>query len=68
MEEQIRSKIQALSNELDSLVKEKEYLFARGQEIDIRMHQLVGAIFELQNLLNPVSQPSENPSVPDHQD
>lgn len=59
MKEKIQQKIQSLSHEAETLVKERESLYQRDKEIEVRLHQLVGAIFELEGLLNQENQPSE---------
>jgi hypothetical protein len=59
MKNLIEQRIQELSNEIQSLAQEREAMKARDEEIEVRMHQLVGAIFELQNLINLENQPSE---------
>jgi hypothetical protein len=55
MEDKIIAKIDSLSKELQSLVEERQLMQKRDQEIEIRWHQLVGSIYELQQLI--VDQP-----------
>lgn len=58
MKHKIAQRIRDLSGELEDLVGERKAINLREQEIDIRTHQLVGAIFELQQLINLDYQPS----------
>lgn len=65
----LNSKIETLRRELESLIGEKEQLHSRDKEIDIRVHQIVGALNELQDILSQVNQPSDDvlPSGNPHQ-
>lgn len=72
MREFITDRISILSNEVEALVNERKAMQVRDLEIETRMHQLVGAIYELQNLLafddnataDPDHQASDAQSVP----
>jgi predicted nucleic acid-binding Zn-ribbon protein len=55
----ISNKIITLSNEIESLMQERQAMQKRDLEVEIRIHQIVGAIYELQQLLNLESQPLE---------
>ena len=58
MKENLELRIFELSQEAQRLSVEKEELQNRANAVDVRIHQLVGAIHELQFLLNQVNQPS----------
>lgn len=64
MKQIIEQRIEELSKEIQSLANEREAMKARDQEIEVRMHQLVGAIFELQSILSLENQPSEKLDQP----
>ena len=51
MKEIIQQRIVALSKEVEALHNEREAMFQRDKEIDVRLHQLVGAIYEMQQLI-----------------
>ena len=51
MKELIESRIAELSQEIQGLHDERQVLFKRDEEIQVRLHQLVGAIFEMQKLI-----------------
>lgn len=51
MKEIIQQRIVALSKEIEALHNEREAMFQRDKEIDVRLHQLVGAIYEMQQLI-----------------
>lgn len=59
MREMISKRISELSRELESLTEERRVLSKRVEDIEVRLHQLVGAIYELQSILTQVDQPSE---------
>ncbi len=59
MRQAIENRLHELMTEIDNLNGEKQALKARDEEIQVRMHQLVGAIYELQQLISLESQPSE---------
>lgn len=52
MKQLIENRIQKLSLEMDDLMREKANINDRLQEVDIRIHQLVGSLYELQLLLS----------------
>ena len=52
----ISQKIETLSNEAKTLIAKKEELQNTMNEIDVRLHQIAGAISELYTLL-PISKP-----------
>ena len=54
MDELINQRIAALSNELEDLMKEREAMQRRDRDIETRTSQLVGAIYELQQLLSSI--------------
>jgi len=60
MKDKIITKINTLSKELESLVQEREQMQKRDQEIEVRLNQLVGAIYELQQL---TADPGHQPLV-----
>lgn len=51
MKELISQRIATLSQEIQALHNEREAMFNRDKEIEIRLHQLVGAIYEMQQLI-----------------
>lgn len=59
MKRLIINRLQDLSKEIESLTEEKKTLSKHLNDIEIRLHQLVGAIYELQRLLNQADQPSD---------
>jgi hypothetical protein len=62
MKQIILSRLEELSKELEEISEEKKSLSKRYNDIDIRTHQLVGAIYELQQILiTQESQPSDVP-------
>ena len=64
MKEIISARVAQLSEEIDALVQERQFMKNRDQEIEVRLHQLVGAVYELQQLLmHQDRQPSEPVSV-----
>ena len=61
MKNAIESRLEKLSKEINDLIKEKQILHNRMDEIDVRVHQLTGAIYELQSILiNPDCQSSDS--------
>ena len=62
MRSKVNQRLNHLMTEIESLNNEKLALQNRQNEIEIRMHQVVGAIYELQALISPESQPSEKVS------
>jgi hypothetical protein len=64
-QELIINRIQELTQEVESLTLEKQQLNSRYSEIEVRLHQLIGAIYEMQRLINLENQPdSEKASLP----
>lgn len=61
MKDSILKRISLLSEEAEVLSNEKRNLSNKISDIDVRLHQLVGAIYELQLLLNQESQPLISP-------
>lgn len=63
MQDKIIERINLLSEEMDALYQERQAMISRDKEIEVRVHQLVGAIFELQKLIteNQDHQPSAEP-------
>lgn len=60
MKEKIVQRLAILSQEVESLMQERQDMQRRDQEIEIRLHQLVGSIYELQHLIADLDrQPSE---------
>jgi hypothetical protein len=61
MRDVIAKRIAELTNEIQSLHNERESMMARDREIDVRLHQLVGAVYEMQQLIqHPDHQPSDD--------
>lgn len=52
MQQKIEAKLKELINELELLSNERKGISLRLEEIDVRTHQLVGAIYELKHLLS----------------
>lgn len=52
MKEKVIARVGVLSDELERLVGERQECLNRLQEIEVRVHQLVGSIQELHSLLN----------------
>lgn len=52
MKEVLTKKIEELGKEAQELVRQREILFSNIQEIEVRLHQISGAISELDKLLN----------------
>jgi hypothetical protein len=66
MQEIISSRIEELGNEMNSLHQEQIQINNRMRDIDIRMHQIMGAIYELQSLImHPDCQSSDSGSCYD---
>jgi hypothetical protein len=65
MKNKIEDKIKLLSNEAQSLMEERQSIRNRIQEIDVRTHQIVGAIYELQSLILDPDQEVDQSSEPD---
>lgn len=58
MKDKIQHKLHLLSKEIEILTKERETLSQRDREIEVRIHQIVGAVFELQQLIDDLDHPS----------
>lgn len=56
MEQKIKQRIDELSHEVHKLYDEKKAIQDRISNIDIRVHQIVGALLELQNLCDSSSE------------
>jgi hypothetical protein len=51
-----------MSQEIEALHGEREAMINRSREIEVRLHQLVGAIYEMQQLMSHLDrQPSGPP-------
>ena len=50
MKDMITKRLASLSQEVESLMQERQDMQKRDQDIEIRLHQLVGAIYELQHI------------------
>lgn len=60
MKNLIQDKLSKLSQEIEAITAERNWMSARDKELSIRMDQIVGAVFELQDLLTSLDyQPSE---------
>ncbi len=74
MKQAIEQRIATLSEEIQQLDAERRALAKRDQEIDVRLHQVVGAIYELQQLIADLdrqasaSLPSSEPVEPAQQE
>ena len=51
MKQVILNRVQEMSDEIRSLHEEREAMARRDAEIETRLHQLVGAVYELQALI-----------------
>lgn len=51
MKDLISKRIAILSEEIQALHNEREAMLNRDREIEVRLHQLVGAIYEMQQLI-----------------
>lgn len=51
MKDLLIKRLDSLTQELQDLHNQKEGLRVQEQELDIRLHQLVGAIYEMQQLI-----------------
>lgn len=51
MKQVLEQRIGALSKEIQQLDEERQALYKRDSEIEIRLHQVVGAIYEMQKLI-----------------
>lgn len=66
MKTKVHQRLQELSNEVENLHAERQAMMHRNDEIQVRVHQLVGAIFELQQLTVDQDRPlsEQNPLNP----
>ena len=51
MKDKVTNRLGVLSQEVESLMQERQDMQKRDQEIEVRLHQLVGSIYELQTLM-----------------
>ena len=51
MRQALEQRIAALSREIETLDAERQALAKRDSEIEVRLHQVVGAIYEMQQLI-----------------
>lgn len=51
----VTKKLNDLMVEIDLIQEEKKRLESKQQELDIRLHQLVGAVYEVQSILQEIS-------------
>jgi len=52
LNDKIKERINLISQKIYDLQDEKKTLESRLSEIEVRMHQLVGALYELQSLIS----------------
>ena len=65
MKTKIEQKLQSLTAEIETLYAERQTMYKRDTEVQVRIHQLVGAIYELQQLIvDPGHQPAVAPERP----
>lgn len=66
MKDLISQRITTLSEEIQALHNEREAMLNRDREIEVRLHQLVGAVYEMQQLIAHLDhQPSVEVTVVD---
>jgi hypothetical protein len=51
MRDLIEGRLADMSQEIEALHVEREAMIRRDRDIEIRLHQLVGAVFEMQKLI-----------------
>lgn len=51
MRQIVEQRLAEMTNEIQQLHNEREAMFRRDQEIEVRLHQLVGAVYEMQQLI-----------------
>ena len=51
MKELLAKRINEMSQEIQALHNEREAMINRDREIEVRLHQLVGAVYEMQQLI-----------------
>lgn len=52
MKDLLGKRIQEMSQEIQALHNEREAMINRDREIEVRLHQLVGAVYEMQQLMS----------------
>jgi hypothetical protein len=52
MEQVIKKRIEEISKEISEIHEEKLALNNRISDLDIKLHQLIGAVYELQKLID----------------
>jgi len=52
MQQLIKNRIKEIVQEISLINDEKTRLYERQKEIDVKLHQLVGAVYELQQLID----------------
>ncbi len=60
--QKIKDRVSSISISIQKLTTESEALTKRLEEVEVRMHQLVGALYELQNLTKAETIQYENDS------
>lgn len=66
MKDLLGKRIQEMSQEIQALHNEREAMINRDREIEVRLHQLVGAVYEMQQLMSHLDrQPSAEVTVVD---
>lgn len=51
MRDMINSRLAEITSEIQTLHNERETMMKRDAEIEVRLHQLVGAVYEMQQLI-----------------
>lgn len=64
MQDKILKKLESLTDELNSIISQKEDLDAKSKQLENRAIQLVGAISEMKELLDEVTTESTDPKDP----
>jgi hypothetical protein len=60
--QKIKDRVSSISINIQKLTAERQALTKRLEEVEVRMHQLVGALYELQNLTKIETRQSEQNS------
>jgi hypothetical protein len=60
--QKIKDRVSSISINIQKLTTERQALTKRLEEVEVRMHQLVGALYELQNLTKAETIQYENDS------
>lgn len=64
MKQALEQRIAELSKEIETLDNERQELAKRDAQIEVRLHQVVGAIYEMQQLISSLDrQPSDGKPV-----